>query len=176
MDVPNIAGTFIKIILAKFPNIISAFFWVLGTLGARNGMWLLSLNYTYRGMKGTFQPCHPTLNGPLQGCQTGTGFPTPAKLKQYSRRNRHGTTPDPKCPVPLWITISPHHSQTLSCQLKKITRPYVVLPKGSAYHNLIFLYINHQNPMRITVQRFPSNSPFTGAYGKHNNCAMTMVV
>lgn len=99
VQVPNFAGPFIKIILAKFPSIISAFFWVLGTLGAGNGMWLLSLNFTYRGMKGTFQPCHPTLNSPLQGSQTGTSFLTPAKLKQNSGGNRHRTTTYPKRPV-----------------------------------------------------------------------------
>lgn len=131
--IPSIAGTFIKI--------ISAFFWVLGTLGAGNGMWLLSQNYTYRGMKGAFQPCHPTLNSPLQGSQTSISFLTPAKLKQNSGRNRHGTTPDPECPVPLWITISPHYSQTLSCQLKKITRSHVVLTKGSACHRILFCFI-----------------------------------
>lgn len=47
VEVPNIAGTFKKIILAKLPGFISDFLWVLGLLGAGRGPWHPLLNYTY---------------------------------------------------------------------------------------------------------------------------------
>lgn len=105
-------------------------------------------------------------------CKAAKQAPVFLHLKNWNKiQAETGTVlpPDPKCPVPLWITSSPHYNLTLRCQLKKITRSYGVLPKGLSYHRILFfIYINYQNPMRITVRRFPSNSSFAGAYGKHN--------
>lgn len=134
-------------------------------------MWLLSLNYTYRGMKGTFQPCHPNLKGPPQGSQTGTSPPTPEKLKQNSGINKHSSTPDPNVhflygSVPLCF---PSLQSDLELPTEKDNQVICCCAKRVGItQNLIFLYISHQNPMRVTVQKFPSISPFTGAYGKHN--------
>ena len=121
MQIPNVAGTFQKNILAKFPSFVSDLFWV----------WVLQGDERCMSALPQLSPPDPKQSS----CKADKRAPVFLHMQ-----NIH-STPDPKCLNPLQIVISSQYSHTLNCQQKKIAWSYAVMPKGSAYYRILFCLI-----------------------------------